>query len=281
MSQVVLSDGQWTMFRYLRPFPNFERVYQNQPGNTPIAFPGVLDLFAEKKVVGYDPNLLGAITVPLGARVTIWIPQTLAQPGDSDPVVNALYQYQILWRNRTTRDFRVGQAEGIGNAQQSYSGFHLPTSGLGQPQFVNSPPSAADQRIFLPGALRTVAFEQTEPVGTVPSVIHLRGEYLQPVGDPVWIPPLTPQGNAALWQQGAYVDSAATNGSAGGPAYFTFTTDAEGDEMTILASKIDPSTNWNFSIAAPGDGSFSNTYGTNNGQNPPSQYGILVTTGTS
>lgn len=279
MSQVVLSDGQWTMFRYLRPFQNFERIYQGKPGATPIAFPGTLDLFAEKKVVGYDPNLLGAITVPLGARVTIWIPQTLAQTGEGDPTVSALYQYQILWRNRTTRDFRVGQAEGVGNAQQSYSSFHLPTSGLGQPQTNSFPSDPTQQRFFLPGALRTVAFEQQEPVGTVPSVIHLRGEYLQPVGDPVWVPPLTPQGNDGLWQQGAYLDSASQN--AGGPAYFTFTTDAEGDEMTILASKIDPSTPWDFTADAPGDGSFSNTYGTNNGQNPPAQYGILVTTGTS
>lgn len=279
MSQVVLSDGQWTMFRALRPFPNFERVYQGKSGTRPIAFPGTLDLFSEEKVQGYDPNLIGGITVPLGARVTIWIPQTLAQPGDSDPVVNALYQYQILWRNRTTKDFRVGQATGIGSAIQSYSSYHLPTSGLGQPQNNSSSPSPALQRYYLPGAMRTVAFEQTEPVGTVPGVIHLRGELLQPVGDPVWVPPLTPGGNDALWQQGAYLESASAN--AGGPAYFTFTTDAEGDEMTILASKIDPSTPWDFTAAAPGDGAFSNTYGTNNGANNPAQYGILVTTGTS
>ena len=278
MSQVVLSDGQWTMFRYLRPFPNFERMYQGKPGNRPIAFPGVLDLFADKKVVGYDPDLIGGITVPLGSRVTIWIPQTLGQMDlDFPPAVNALYQYQILWRDRNTRDFRVGQAEGIGNAQQSYSSFHLPTSGFGQAQ--NNPASPGDQRYFLPGAIRTVAFEQAEPVGTVPSVIHLRGEYLQPVGDPVWIPPLTPTGTDGVWQQGSYLDSASAN--AGGPAYFTFTTDAEGDEMMILASKISPSTPWDFTTDAPGDGSFSNTYGTNNGQNPPAQYGILVATGTS
>lgn len=279
MSQVVLSDGQWSMFRGLRPFPNFERIYQGKPGNTPIAFPGTLDLFAEKRAVGYDPNLLGAITVPLGARVTIWIPQTLAQPGDSDPVVNALYQYQLLWRNRTTKDFRAGQAEGIGSALQNYSNYHMPTSGLGQPQSNSPSPSPIAARFFLPGAMRTVAFEQAEPVTTVPGVIHLRGEQLQPIGDPVWVPPLTPNGADAVWQQGAYLDSASPN--AGGPAYFTFTTDAEGDELTILASKIDPTLPWDFTTNAPGDGAFSNTYGTNNGQNNPVQYGILVTTGTS
>lgn len=279
MSQVVQSDGQWTMYRYLKPFQGFEQVYQGEPGNTPIAFPGDLDLFSEKKVVGYDPNLIAGITVPLGARVTIWIPQTLAQDGDSDPVVNALYQYQILWRNRTARDFRVGQAEGIGSSIQSYSSYHLPTSGTGQPQNNSPTPSPANARYYLPGAMRTVAFEQNEPTDGTPGVIHLRGEYLQPVADPIWVPPLTPKGQPALWQQGAYLESASGT-AAGGPAYLTFTTDAEGDEMCILASKIDPSTLWDFSTSDPGDGSFSNTYGTNNGNNRPAQYGILVTTGT-
>lgn len=279
MSQVVLSDGQWTMHRYLRPMPNFEQIYQGKPGNTPIAFPGVLDLFAQKNVVGYDPNLIAGITVPLGARITIWIPQTLQQAGDTDPVVNALYQYQILWRNRTARDFRVGQAEGIGNAIQSYSNYHLPTSGFGQPESQSSPRDPALQRYFLPGGIRTVAFEQAEPTDGTPGVIHLRGEYLQPVADPIWVQPLTPSGNPAVWQQGSYRESSST--AAGGPAYLTFTTDAEGDEMCILASKIAPGPVWDFTTAAPGDNAFSNTYGTNNGTNAPSQYGILVTTGTS
>jgi hypothetical protein len=279
MSQVVLSDGQWTMFRYLRPFAGFERVYQGQPGNLPIAFPGELDLFAQKKVVGYDPNLIAGITVPLGARITIWIPQTLAQDGDSDPVVNALYQYQILWRNRTARDFRVGQAEGIGTNTQSYSSYHLPTSGTGQPE-ANSPNrDPALQRFYLPGAIRTVAFEQTEPGNGAPVATHLRGELLQPVADPIWVQPLTPQGNPAIWQQGAYRESSST--AAGGPSYLTFTTDAEGDEMCILASKISTEGTWDFTTADPGDGAFSNTFGTNNGANAQSQFGILVTSGTS
>lgn len=279
MSQVVLSDPQWSMFRYLRPFAGFERIYQGKPGNTPIAFPGDLDLFAEKKIIGYDPNLIAGISVPLGARITIWIPQTLAQTGDSDPVVNALYQYQILWRNRTTRDYRVGQAEGIGTATQNYSNYHLPTSGFGQPE-ANSPNrDPAQQRYYLPGAIRTVAFEENEPTDGTPGIIHLRGELLQPVADPIWVQPLTPTGQPATWQQGAYVDSSST--APGGPAYLTFTTDAAGDEMCILASKIDPSPVWDFSSASPADSAFSNTYGTNNGRNPPSQFGILVTIGTS
>lgn len=278
MSQVVLFDGQWTMVRFLRPFPNFERVYQGQAGTVPISFPGDLDQYAARGVVGYDPNLLGAITVPLGSRITIWVPQTIAFDGET-PVVNSLYQYQVLWRMRSLKDFAVGQTEGQGSQIQSYSSYHLATSGFGQPEFVTAPPLPANQRYYLPGALRTVAFEQTEPVTSTPTIAHLRGEYLQIVNDPVWTPPLTPKGNPAVWQQGAYVGS--SNATQGGPAYMTFTMDAEGDEMVILASKINTDPLWDFTTSSPGDLAFSNTYGSNNGSSPQNKTGILVTTGTS
>lgn len=276
MSQVVLFDGQWTMVRSLRPFANFERVYQDKPGTLTIAFPGDLDQYAARGVVGYDPHLLGAITVPLGARVTIWVPQTIAFDGEV-PVVNPLYQYQVIWRLRSLKDFVTGQAEGQISQIQSYSSYHLATSGFGQPEIVTNPVVAANQRYYLPGALRTVAFEQTEPVNGMPSVLHLRGEYLQTVNDPIWTPPLAPDGAPAVWQQGAYVGS--SNAPQGGPAYMTFTMDAEGDELAILASKIDTDPTWDFTTSSPGDLAFSNTFGNNNGHSPQNKTGILVTTG--
>lgn len=287
MSLVVLPDAQWTMCRVLKPFPNFERVYQGKAGTLPIAFPGILDLYAERATQGYDPNLIAGLTVPLGSRVTIWIPQTITDGADTEsaPVVNALYQYQIIWRMRTVRDFRVGQAQGQVSAVQTYSSYHLPTNALGQPQAQTVGLSPANQRYFLPGATRTVAFEQAEPTGGGPGVIHLRGEQLQPLADPIWTRPLTPSGANAVWEQGAYTNSSAAN--TGGPAYFTFTTDAEGDELCILASKIDTDPVWDFTtstnggLATTGDIAFSNTYGNNNGKNqalPTSA--ILVTTGT-
>ena len=276
MSEVVLFDPQVSMCRFLRPFPNFERVYQGQDGSRPIAFPGVLDLYAEKGVTGYDPNLLGGITVPMGSRVTIWIPQTIAGYD-----VNALYRYQILWRLRNVRDCRAGQAEGQVTPTQNYSSYHLTTSGLGQPQ--SNTPSALNQRYFLPGATRTVAFEQAEPALGLPGIIHLTGEQLQPTLDPVWVQPLTPSGADGTWQQGVYVNSSQPNN--GGPSWLTFSCDADGDEMSILAYKIPPGEgsppDWDFTTADPGDLAFSNTFGTGNGQNQPNPFtSILVMTGT-
>lgn len=267
------------MGRALRPFANFERVYQGQDGTRPIAFPGDLDLYAEKGVTGYDPNLLGAISVPLGSRVTIWIPETVAGYD-----VNALYRYQILWRMRDVRDFRVGQAEGQASPTQNYSNYHLTASGFGQPQSNTSPPSAIGQRFFLPGATRTIAFEQPEPALGLSGVVHLTGEMIQPTLDPIWVQPLTPKGNNGTWQQGVYVNSSQPNNS--GPSWLTFTCDADGDEMAILAYKIPPEEGspppWDFTSAAPGDLAFSNTFGTGNGQNKPNPFtAIIVLTGTS
>lgn len=279
MSQVVLMDGQWTMVRPLKPFPNFERVYQGVDGTRPIAFPGILDLFAQKKTPGYDPNLIAGLTVPYGSRVTIWIPSTIA-----GYAVNALYQYQILWRLRNVRDYRAGQSEGQATSIQSYTGYHLTTSGLGQPEFAGAPPNSPNSRYFLPGATRTVAFEQAEPPLGQSGVIHITGELIRPTMDPIWVQPLTPSGQPAVWQQGTYVGSSHANN--GGPSWLTFTCDADGDEMSILAYKIPPTEGsppaWDFTQPDPGDLAFSNTFGNGNGQNNVNPFsGILVTTGTS
>jgi hypothetical protein len=279
MSEVVLMDGQWTMCRFLRPFENFERVYQGKDGTTPIAFPGDLDLFAQKGVTGYDPNLMAGVTVPYGSRVTIWIPQTIA-----GTVVDALYQYQILWRLRNVRDYRAGQAEGQATPNQNYSGYHLSTSGFGQPEVAGAQPNSPNSRFFIPGAVRTAAFPQAEPASGLSGVVHLTGEMLTPTLDPIWVQPLTPKGTPGIWQQGAYVGSSHTNN--GGPSWLTFECQALGDEMSILAFKIPPGEGsppaWDFSAAAPGDLSFSNTFGNGNGQNQRTPYtSILVTTGTS
>lgn len=267
------------MCRFLRPFPNFERVYQGKDGTLPIAFPGTLDLFAARSVQGYDPNLIAGITVPMGSRITIWIPQTIA-----GYIVNALYRYQIVWRLRNVRDYRAGQADGQVSATQNYSSYHLTTSGLGQPEVNASPPSALNQRYFLPGSTRTVAFEQAEPPLGQAGVIHLTGELLQPTLNPIWTQPLTPSGSLATWQQGTYVGSSQAN--TGGPSWLTFTCDADGDEMCLLAYKIPPEEGstpaWDFTTSDPGDLAFSNTFGNGNGQNAPNPFtSILVMTGTT
>ncbi len=266
------------MIRVLKPFPNFESRYQGVSGTFPIAFPGVLDNFSAAGTEGYDPNLIAGMTVPLGSQISIWIPQTIEDgiAEEGPPIVNALYQYQILWRMRSIKDYNVGQAKGQMTPTQDYSSYHLRNNALGQPQSQGQDPAL--KRYFLAGAIETIVLTQTEPSGGVPVPSHLRGQYLQTVADPIWVPPLTPSGASAVWQQGAYTRS--NTAACGGPSFLIYTTVARGDEMAILASKIDTDNPWDFTATDPGDVAFSNTYGNNNSQNftlPTG--GILVTTG--
>lgn len=266
------------MFRALKPFPNFESRYQGQAGNLPIAFPGVIDNLAQSGISGYDPNLLAGMTVPLGAQISIWIPQTIEDGSASEgpPTVNALYQYQILWRARTIKDYVLGQTEAQTTNTQSYSSYHIRNNSIGQPEAQGADPTL--KRFWLPGAIETIVLQQTEPSGGVPVPSHLRGQYLQPIADPIWVPPLTPSGASAIWQQGAYTVS--SSAACGGPSFLVYTTIARGDEFTIIASKIDPDPPWDFTTDDPGDIAFSNTYGNNNGKNFALPTGaILVTTG--
>lgn len=278
MSQSVVTDSVASMFVALKPFPNFEEVYQGQPGTVPIAFPGTLDQFAGKP--GFDGQLIAGATIPLGSRLTIWIPQTIEDgtATEQPPIVNPLYQYQILWRLRTVRDYRAGQLEGQTTPVQSFSSYHLRSNAFGQPQAVTPGDNAALRRYYLPGSMQTLATVLEPPSGGGPNVVTLRGQVLRPVSDPIWVQPLTPSGNAAVWQQGAFVNSAEAN--TGGPAYLTYTTEALGDEFCIIASKIDTDVPWDFTTPSPGDMAFSNTFGNNNGKTTALPSGaILFTTG--
>lgn len=270
-------DNQWTMARVIRPFANFERRYQGVSGTIPIAFPGTIDALASQGLPGFNPDLLSGISVPLGSQLRLWIPQTLTSEADDpeEPAeVNALYQYQILWRLRTPRDFTAGQQPATAHSTvQNYSSYHLPASPLGI-QNVN-----AERRFYLPGAMQTMAYVQEEPDTSTPGVVQLRGQYLRPMStNPLWVQPLTPAGRSGIWQQGV-LDSESVN--TGGPEYLTYTTRCEGDELMILAYKIDTTDPWDFTVDAPGDGAFSNTFGTAGGtQSPPNDLsGILITTG--
>lgn len=266
------------MVRPLRPLDNFERLYQGKDGTIPIAFPGTLDLFAQRGRPGYDPNLMGAATVPVGSQVTLWIPLTLA-----GYIITNAYRYQILWRYRSVKDYLTGQAEGQVSAAQSYSSYHLKANPFGQPEVNGSPRLPANARHFLPGAPQTAALRQDlpDPDTGGASIITLRGELLQPVASPVWSQPLTPSGANGIWQQGVYLGSSQVN--TGGPSFMTYSTIARGDEMAIYAYKIPPGEGmtqpWDFTDS-DFDLAFSNTYGNNNGQNLPGPTAILVTTGT-
>lgn len=277
MAQTVVNEGQSSIVRFLKPFSGFEQIYQGKPSSQPVAFPGGLDLYAQKKAVGYDPDLSAGMTVPLGALVRIWIPLTI-----SGGTVLSLYQYQIIWRLRTVADFVTGQSTGQVSSVQAYSGYHLGIDPFGQPDATDA--NNKLKRYFLPGAMQTAAFPQAQPSGPLagqPGVVQLQGQVLQPIATSSWKPPLTPAGRDAAWQQGVYPDA---NPLAFGPAFVMYEFEAMGDEMAILASRSDATedTTWDFTTSeGDGDKPFSTTYGNNAGASAVNPYSaILVMVGT-
>lgn len=260
MSEVVLSDAQMSMLNVLRPMSNFEEVYQGQPGTIPIAFPGTLDPDAGKD--GFSPNLLQGIPVPFGARICVYIPMTIDQyTSQSD------YGYQFLWRMRSRGSFESAMQAG-----RLAAPYHLSTEEPGRKETILTPAPY----LFIPASSDVEIFEQSEPVTNVPAQLNVRQQiYVPRLGDS-WVQPLTPDGNDAEWQQGAYQFTSNVNCS--GPTWFPLWFDAGGDEMLILCYKRNTVNAWDF---ASTDKAFSNTYGTNDGGLPLNpNIGIMYSTGT-
>lgn len=259
MAEVVLSDAQMGMFQVLRPPPNFESIYDGIAGSIPIAFPGTLAPEAGKP--GFDPNLLAGIPVPLGSRLLVQIPMTIDM---YTPV--AAYAYQFVFRTRN----QTAVAEAILAGRQA-SPYHLPSEAPGRKEFSLAP----GELFFIPGNSDVEVFEQPEPPFGA-ALLNVKQQRYVPQITSAWVQPRTPGGDAAVWQQGTYQFSSATDPS--GPSWLPLWIDSSGDEMMILAYKLNPGVNWDFGGV---DRAFSNTFGTNNGTLPENpNVGILLSSGT-
>ena len=274
MSEAVLADAQFSVAKVVRPFPNFESVYQGLPVSVPIAFPGTLDRFAGRP--GYDPNLISGIPVPFGSKVMIWIPTIFSNVvGSLESKVVPPYRYRFIWRLRSIQDFRNSRAA-----------FHFPKQSPGQDnQFVV--PSAAKVAIY-EGAGQNYATNTTEePISQFTSYEEARqAAFLEAISFPSLVPspPKTPDGSPGSFQQGM-----AASGGAGGNTTVTYNSiqlDAEGDELIILVDRnftpTDDNRFWDFT-AGTQDFGFSAFYGTANGARSTAvpDLGIYVFTGSN
>jgi len=268
-SVAVLADAQFSLARILKPFDNFEAVYQGQELTRPIAFPGTLDEDAGKP--GFAPNLIAGISMPLGCRVMIWIPQTIF--GYTSPT---RYTYQVCWRLRSPADYTNDVTRGRSfGAQSTYS---LPQQEVGVPGDLALP--EATKRFVLPAAMQSIAYEQAEPATALTNgLVNLRGQLLTTNGA-LWQAPITPSGAQGQLTQGIFPDVPSVDDAGGGPVFFPFWFDSEGNEMFILAQRETvTAAEWDFTAD---DRAFSNTYGTNNGTRAPlATVGIYVFTGSA
>jgi hypothetical protein len=261
----VLNDPQFGLTAILRPYTGFDSqvpglvgAYQGTNGNgTPIMFTegGVpFDVLAGSP--GYSKRLLKGLSVPFGARVSIWFPQVL--------VNNLNYDWHILWRQRNVFDYRAARLA-----------FHYPKQGLGVPDTTvgDQPP----ERVIIPAALHTILINNTDYSSKAVGQTRIQGEVFRStdfggIGQPLapQVPGIVAPDPMAIIQQGLLP---APTGY--GPLYQTLELQALGDEMLIGATKtVNPlavgvSANWDFTDIS-NDLYFSFLFGTA----PPNAFGL-------
>lgn len=233
----VLADAQFGLVRILRPFLEFETVYSGQSVDTPIALSRVLrntggdprDPLAADQRPGYDPNLIRGLSMPVGARVALYMPKILAGGAER-------YRYRFIWRLRNTLDYRLGRIP-----------YHYPKQGEGVPDSTDTPPSA---RVVIPAAEQTILYAETpEPAGPVATVVTSSRVEDVTFGGTSLAAPLLPGGVTGVVQQGILDPGNVVIGDdALLPTYALYETQAWGDELLVMLYRTDTlGANWDFS----------------------------------
>lgn len=272
------STIQWSTAKILKPFDNFESVYQGISALRPIAFPGTFDPMVVAGVAGFNSTLISGFPVPLGARLLFWFP--LCFFGYEVP---RLYRFQLLFRLRSIEDHN-DSIQLLNRDPKSQIQYHLQRREMGIPDAPGGPDLA-----IIPACAQSIAFVQQEPAGDkANTTTNLRGNFIVPDGELIGDgatnspAPLDPAGDPATMTQGVF--PAATGDTPGGPVYYPYVCDAVGDEVIILARRqiIDDPDNdtWDFDDVTK-DLAFSTTFGTDDGTRSPLQTsGIFLLTGT-
>lgn len=227
MSEAVLADAQFSIVRVLRPYAGFETDYQGLTSRRPIAFPGGLDENAGR--TGYDANLQAGTRIPLGSKVSLWIP-TVWRVFSADGLPSALeplnYRWQVIWRMRSLADYRLNPGS---------VAYHLASQSTG-----------ANSQYIVPASQKVVIFEgPPQHLDAPPSTSPYDGEnyathqgflerYTFPSATP--LPPLVPGGGIGSFQQGlANLPNINVNQQV---TWNQITMDAEGDEMILLVDRL-------------------------------------------
>ncbi len=272
---MTLVDAQVGWPKILKPIPNFEALYQGQGGERAIAFPGGIDDMAAAAEPGFDPHLQKGVEVAYGSRLTIWLPVVPTRRISNQETIG-LYRYEFFWRLRNVLDYRATRKP-----------FHLPNQRAGVPDTLGG---GSNPRFVMIAGSQVLAYEQPEPadaVGIPTSVgrVNLRGQTFVPrAGDYTGMgmsPPLDSSGTPTVMAQGI-MDPALFAVAAGSPIFNVFRCDAEGDELIILCTRLDTTSNWDFTNPAGVDWCFSNIYGTGAGAHAVlPNVGIMVFEGTN
>jgi len=289
----VQADAQFTMSRILKPFRDFEDIYQAQNPHIPIAFfpedpndlnHGVQTTDPSAHETAYADNLLRFTPVPLGSRIMVWIPYAIGWDATNGVITTQQYQYIFQWRIRNLEHSHLTVRGG------EMEPHHIVTID-GRPNRLDA--NDVLQRRFIPSARRTVIMAQADVGGNLPQVNDLRTERIENICDDTRQQlPLLPNNEVGYYQQGVLDPAEFSTAlppldeSAWRSMYRPFWFDCEGDELMITALRDDAYTNggaWDFN-ASGADMAFSSVYGRNNAGktvDPSRALGILLFTGSN
>jgi len=240
-SKFVTADAQFGNGIILRPFDNFQTVYNGVSALTPIMWsPGGQPLDDAAGQPGYSPHFLKGMAVPLGARVVLWLPVfgTVSSP------INP-YSWQLFWRVRNLFDFRQNRVP-----------FHLPKQ---SPGVADTTPVTGGPRVLIPACYQSVMYAAAEQMSTnaplaQPQDLHTEYIFNQPnrvMAGGGLVTPLIPGGTKGVIQQGVFDEVGPTVGN---PSWTEFEVQALGDELLIgMTRTLDLNANPNWVMTTFGD----------------------------
>jgi len=244
MSQTVAADAQFGIARILRPYAGFDNLtpgngsYQGISTNIPIMLTEgglALDPFAGQ--AGYAPSLVRGLGVPLGSRVSIWVPSI---PPNNGGVAPFGYVYSAIWRLRNLHDYAVGRIP-----------YHYPKQGSGVPV-------VGSARVVIPAASQSVIYNDG-PAPTTLGGAATQSVYAEAltfnfsVNAGLGIP-LIPGGTSGSVAQGLAPSDQE------GAVYEIIELQALGDELLIGVTRSGAGT-WDFTPSTGIDATLSAAYG--------------------
>ncbi len=241
-AQIVMADAQFGTERFLRPNANFTDDYQGvSAASTPIfVYPGSRPLDPQAGRPGYDPDLIRGLSVPVGARLIVKIPN-IPYVESTGPSVFRGYIWAFIWRERNLFDYRTQRIP-----------WHLP-QGRGPDDTSGPDPEA---RVLLPATANTVIYNQPEPISAIlpdsgRAVQRVRAEDLR--FSTIGIPgPLLPSGATGVIQQGV-LDPATFGVGANQQTFMSHELQALEDELLIAIYRDTGPTNWDFTAGTGAD----------------------------
>jgi len=259
-SETMGIDAQMGIVRILRAYPTFAALYQGEAvaTNAIALSEGGIALDEQAGTVGYDPRLVAGLSVPLGAKCLLWLPNMWGRLG----VDRLPYIYTLYWRMRNSYDYN----------QEYQKPYHFPKQVDGVAETLVE----AGPRVVIPAACPSVTYVQDEPAVALVATQHMFHENFQQIGTAGAFNVINPDGNRGAIQQGIAASSPLFGHLR--PAFTAYETIAAGDELVIVVNRGDTdegaAANWDFEGA---DGAFNTFYG--DPDNPDLGVYVIVGTG--